>query len=242
MYCPLIETAEGEALDRSAEELSILIPTLFLASSSAVSGITEIFEAGNKLARRDHVPSTVRITWWAHGSDGLLSCIWDTHPGLPHQPRYIIVPPCSGHFFQKTPDYSTCDAILWLKNAAAAGAVIGTVYDGIMLLAETGLIDGMAVSVHQEMREAFAAHSFPIKATADQEIIERNGFIISSSPIGWVDISLMFTKKIFGTRVMLELAGHLMVSPPEAGNPDVFARLSPTGHRKSSTTTIWPLP
>jgi transcriptional regulator GlxA family with amidase domain len=189
---------------------------------AAVYGLTDLFAVASKLARdkkRAGLPP-LRVTHWqpSHDHDTALSCVYDSAPGAPPRPRFLIIPPTLVNL--PDPDVPTGVAA-WLRDQHAGGATLISVCSGAFLLAATGLVEGRAVSTHPICDEALAQRFPKILVDTKRRIIDYGDIITAGGFLAWVDVGLLLMERIFGETDGAEIA-RFFISDPTARDAHFF--------------------
>ena len=181
---------------------------------SAVYGLTDVFRiAGEAAAARSQSrPRVVRVTHWRQADDGAgMSCIYDSHPGSPSGPSFLILPPSLVMPASMRP---MAQIAAWMADRHARGATLCSVCAGAFVLAETGLLEGREATTHWSFA-AEMARRFPATRVDTARMIIDDGDIITAGGIlAWADLGLTLVERLLGPAVMLETARFLLVDPP----------------------------
>ena len=194
-----------------AGEIGLLIyPDSQLA---AVYGLTDLFRiAGEMSAALDQDrPRAVRVTHWQQGADGAVGCVFDSHPGEPHSPSYLIAPPSLVMPAKMKPMQVFAG---WLADRHAQGSTLCSVCAGAFLLGETGLLEGREATTHWAFADALAARFPEIKVDVDRMVIDDGDIITAGGILAWTDLGLTLVERLLGPAVMLDTARFLLVDPP----------------------------
>lgn len=180
---------------------------------SAVYGLTDIFRiAGNVTATRDAKPSAVRVTHWTQDRDsGTITCSYDSHPGAPSNPNYLILPPSlvMPHDMQPMSQVAA-----WMKARHATGTTLCSVCAGAFVLGETGLLDGREATTHWAFAEELGRRLPTTRIDTGRMIIDDGDIITAGGILAWTDLGLTLVERLLGPSVMLETARFLLVDPP----------------------------
>lgn len=196
--------------EHTPTEIGLLIyPDCQLA---AVYGLTDLFRIACEWSSidADGGRRCVRVSHWRMEGDGV-SCVFDTHAGLPHELAYVIAPPSivMPDRMQAMPAAST-----WLLARHAAGATVCSVCAGAFVLAETGLIDGRRATTHWAFADRLSERFPAIDVAAETMIIDDGDVITAGGILAWADLGLLLVEKLLGQATMLETARFLIVDPP----------------------------
>ena len=175
---------------------------------SAVYGMTDLFRIAGEWAD-GHV---IRVSHWV-ASDEAVTCIWDSHPDLPHGLSHAIAPPSLVMPEKMEPFPAAAD---WLRAQHAEGTVLGSVCAGAFVLAETGLMSGRRATTHWAFA-AQLARRFPDIEVADDRMVLDDGDIVTAGGIlAWTDLGLTLVERFLGAATMLATARFLLIDPPRS--------------------------
>jgi transcriptional regulator GlxA family with amidase domain len=168
---------------RIVAEIGLLIyPDAQLA---AVYGLTDLFRIAGETSGAQLASLAIRVTHWRRDAvSRSVDCVYDSHPGAPHQLTHLIAPPSivMPDKMQSMHDFSD-----WLIGHHAAGATLCSVCAGAFVLGEAGLLEGREATTH---------------------IITAGGIL------AWTDLGLTLVERLLGASVMLDTARFLLVDPP----------------------------
>ena len=197
------------------------------AQAACIHGLTDLFAIASAIAT-DHPRAGrcwLRVTHWQPKAehDTRLSCVFDSAPSESAQPRVLIIPPT----MVKLPDPDIpFGVVAWLRKQHAAGVTLVSVCSGAFILAETGLVDGHAVSTHRICAEALAKRFPQIMVDATTRIIDHDDIITAGGFLAWVDVGLLLVERILGAPVRAETARFIR-DDPAASEARYFVGLAP---------------
>lgn len=178
---------------------------------SAVYGLTDLFRIANQwVPQQSDTPRAIRISHWQVSTDGV-SCIWDSHPGLPHRLKHVIAPPS---IIMPADMQPMPVAAAWMLERHSEGATVCSVCAGAFVLAETGLINGRRVTTHWAFSEELAARYPGIDLAAENLVIDDGDIMTAGGILAWTDLGLTLVEKLMGRGTMLATARFLLVDPP----------------------------
>jgi transcriptional regulator GlxA family with amidase domain len=179
---------------------------------SAIYGLTDVFSLATIAARLadERESPVVRVTHWQEADEGAV-CVYDTHPGEPHRPTYVITPPSLA-----LPDDLPSKRALadWMTSHHAQGAVLCSVCAGAFVLAETGLLEGREVTTHWAFAETLGSRYPGLKVDADRIIVDDGDIITAGGILAWTDLGLTLVQRLLGAGAMLQTARFLLIDPP----------------------------
>lgn len=194
-------------------EIGLLIyPECQLA---AIYGLTDLFRiASDRTLRKNQTdqPPTIRVSHWqVMENQDEVSCIWDSHPDLPHTLSHVILPPSI-----VMPDkmHSPTIAVKWMKERHAEGSTLCSVCAGAFILAETGLMDGRRVTTHWAFAKQLSKRFPHITVAEDNMVIDDGDIVTAGGILAWTDLGLTLVQRFLGTGVMLSTARFLLIDPP----------------------------
>lgn len=196
------------------------------AQLAAAHGLTDLFRVANRLAgaRRGDGTPPLRVSHFEPDpAAGRPLCGFDSHPGLPHRPVAVILPPS----LEGPPRAETArSCVPWLRELHAGGALLCSVCAGAFVLAETGLLAGRAATTHWNLAEGFAARFPDVRLEVEKLVLDGGDIITAGGLLAWTDLGLRLVERLLGPSVMLETAGILLADP--AGREQRFySRFSP---------------
>lgn len=191
---------------QTVTEIGILVyPDCQLA---AVYGLTDLFRIAGEWAGG----GTIRVSHWQPGSDDV-TCIWDTHPGRPHQLGYAIAPPSIVMPERMAP---APVAARWLRERHEDGTVLGSVCAGAFVLAETGLMSGRRATTHWAFAEQLSRRFPDIQVTEDHMVLDDGDIVTAVGILAWTDLGLTLVECYLGPTTMLATARFLLIDPPRS--------------------------
>ncbi|HEY0214269.1 MAG TPA: GlxA family transcriptional regulator [Paenirhodobacter sp.] len=197
--------------DDLAAEVGLLIyPDCQLA---AIYGLTDLFRIATEWGRQDPQQDRhrqIRVSHWALAGQEV-SCVWDSHPGLPHRLSHVIAPPSIVMPDQLPPMRVAAD---WMLARHAEGATLCSVCAGAFVLAETGLIDGRRATTHWAFAETLARRFPKVQLAAEHMVIDEGDIVTAGGILAWTDLGLTLVERFLGPGVMLATARFLLIDPP----------------------------
>jgi len=104
--------------------------------------------------------------------------------------------------------------VAWLRQQYAAGAVVCSACSGVMILAETGLLDGGETTLHWAYGRAFA-DNFPNVKLRLEEILVVGGaderLVMSGASASWHDLLLYLIARLKGAEAARTIAKFFLL-------------------------------
>ncbi len=112
------------------------------------------------------------------------------------------------------------EAVEWLRRQHAEGALLGSACTGVLLLGETGLLDGKDATIHWAFADTFR-RAFPtVRIREDRALVtagDRDDFVMTGGVTSWHDLALYLTARFVGRAAAQALARMLMLEWHDAG-------------------------
>lgn len=106
------------------------------------------------------------------------------------------------------------DLVDWLIARHAEGAILCSTCSGVLLLAETGLLDGREATIHWAYEQTFR-HNFPQVDLKLQEVLvtsgERRDFVMSGASASWHDLVLYLIARLVGPTAAQAIARFMLL-------------------------------
>jgi transcriptional regulator GlxA family with amidase domain len=93
------------------------------------------------------------------------------------------------------------EAVRWVRERYRAGAVVGTVCTGSLLLAESGLLDGREATTHWAAARLFASHYPAVRLCPERILVAADAeqrIVTSGGASSWEDLALHFIDRYCG--------------------------------------------
>lgn len=184
-------------------------------SLAGIHGLTDLFTYASEMVakrQRGDGPPPIRIVHWRLGDgDSDVTSSSDSHPGLAHAPKVLIIP---GNLRATQQSLKTSPLIPWLRQRHADGVVIAAVCGGVFLLAETGLLAGRQATTHWALSDQFTARFPDVLMESDHMVIDYGDVVTAGGVLAWADLGLRLTERFLGPTIMLETARYMLVDPP----------------------------
>jgi transcriptional regulator GlxA family with amidase domain len=102
----------------------------------------------------------------------------------------------------------------WLRQQHRKGAVLASACTGVLLLAETGLLDGREATIHWAFAPTFR-RNFPGIRLRTQEVLitagDRQEFVMTGGVMSWHDLALHLIARYVGPSAAQSMARLLML-------------------------------
>ncbi len=201
----------SDAVRICAEVGIVVYPDVQMAG---VEGLTDLFRIAGERSMAHagpDAPPVIRVSHWRVGDDGAVFCSFDSHPGQPHRPAYLIAPPSLVLPLNRP----GLDAIAaWMGEWHGLGATLCSVCAGSFVLGETGLLDGRAVTTHWAFATAMAERFPKVQVEPARMIIDDGDIITAGGILAWIDLGLTLVGRLISPAIMLGTARFLIVDPP----------------------------
>ena len=118
--------------------------------------------------------------------------------------------------------------IAWLQNCHAGGATIAAAGSGVMLLAETGLLNGYEATTHWEYGRAMRLRYPEVKLRTGRALVvtgEAQRLVLAGGGTSWGDLVLYLIARAAGVQTAMQVARRNLIDWHEVGQQP-FARLA----------------
>jgi transcriptional regulator GlxA family with amidase domain len=184
------------------------------AQLGAAHGLTDLFSVANLMESRrlgEGAPRLRYSHWRARADGDGAERIFDSHPGLPGEPDFVIMPPA---VVAPITAEEAAPLALWLRGRHEEGATLASVCAGAFLLGETGLLEGRAATTHWFYANDFAERFPSARMDIDKLVIDDGDLITAGGIMAWTDLGLKLVDRLLGPTAMLDTARFLLVDPP----------------------------
>ncbi|NPD16702.1 helix-turn-helix domain-containing protein [Xinfangfangia sp. D13-10-4-6] len=182
---------------------------------SAASGIADILEVANRIARaRDEGAPQIRVTHLAADDNGCVVPV-----GLDKsEPRQgdilydvVVLPPSL-----EAPPNLEAPTLLkrWLRDRHNTGSSLASVCVSVFLLGDTGVLDGRTVTTHWVYADAFRDRFPNVQLDTDRLLIDGGDIISAGGLMAWTDLALRLVDRFLGPVVMAETSRMMLIDPP----------------------------
>lgn len=121
----------------------------------------------------------------------------------------------------------------WLSDMHTQGAMLSSACSGVLLLAETGLLDGREATIHWAYAKTFR-HNFPdVRLRLEKVLVtagERQQFVMSGASASWHDLVLYLVARHVGPTAAQAIAKFMLLQWHVDGQAPYAVFEAPTGH------------
>lgn len=106
------------------------------------------------------------------------------------------------------------DIVAWLKKVHARGALLCSACSGVLLLAETGLLEGLEATIHWAYARTFRQNNPGIRLRLEKVLVvagERQQFVMSGASASWHDLVLYLVARHVGPTAAQAIAKFLLL-------------------------------
>jgi transcriptional regulator GlxA family with amidase domain len=127
--------------------------------------------------------------------------------------------------------------IEWLQRVHTGGAILASVCSGSLILAETGLLDGLEASGHWAYREMFRDHYAKVKLRTESILTvagEQDSIVTAGGVTSWQELALYLISRLCGRQYAVEIAKIYLL----AGHSDGQLPFAVTTLRPQQSDTV----
>jgi transcriptional regulator GlxA family with amidase domain len=201
------------------------------AQMTAVHGLSDLFSLANRFAGSGDTVGVppISVSLWqtrpASAPPGT-SPVRSVPVGAP-TPRILILPPT---MVDLPEPWLRAALAAWMLRLHGDGVRLVTVCSGVALLAETGLLDGRAVSTHRNFaRTLIEAHPAVI-VDREERIIEYPDILTAGGFMSWVDVGLLLVERLLGEVVRARTGQFLSAGAEDTADAAPPRFVPPLGH------------
>jgi transcriptional regulator GlxA family with amidase domain len=159
-------------------------------------------------ARRDEVLTANGA--WIRTDFGFDDC---PQPEIVCVPDFTLAPddPCTGRFETE---------VAWLRDCHRSGATLACTCTAAMMLAQTGLLDGMDATIHWNYAPSLAKHYPRLKVDPDKALVVTgtdNRIVMAGGGTSHLDLILYLIARFVGLTEALEVAKAYLILWHDAG-------------------------
>ncbi|PTE20165.1 AraC family transcriptional regulator [Cereibacter changlensis JA139] len=186
------------------------------AQMSAVLGLTDLFTLASQFGgENESALPHLRVRHLKIDPGSRAHVIFDSagHPDEANRLRsdVLILPPTLEA--PLSPE-AAAPAARWLCLRHAEGSVIASICGGAFVLAETGLLDGRAVTTHWTYEQALHDRFPKLKVDVDRLVIDGGDIISAGGLMSWIDLGLIVVNRFLGPMIMARTAQMMLVDLP----------------------------
>jgi transcriptional regulator GlxA family with amidase domain len=123
--------------------------------------------------------------------------------------------------------------VRWLQQMHAEGATMCSACSGLLLLAETGLLQGHEATMHWAYEQTFRSNFPHVQLRLDEMIVvsgERQQFVMSGAAMAWHDLVLYLITRYVGAPAAQSIARFFAMQWHDAGQSPYIAFTPRTDH------------
>jgi transcriptional regulator GlxA family with amidase domain len=123
--------------------------------------------------------------------------------------------------------------VRWLADMHSKGAMICSACSGVLLMAETGLLNGLEATVHWAYGRTFRENFPGVKLRLEEVLVasgERKEFVMSGASASWHDLVLYLIARRIGPTAAQALARFMLLQWHTDGQAPYVAFNPPTDH------------
>ncbi len=125
------------------------------------------------------------------------------------------------------------DLVAWLKHHHARGAMLCSACSGVLLIAETGLLDGLDATMHWAYASTFQRNFPRVRLRLDEVLIatgSRQEFVMSGASASWHDLVLYLIARQVGPTAAQAIAKYMLLQWHQDGQAPYVPFAPPTDH------------
>lgn len=128
------------------------------------------------------------------------------------------------------------ELVAWLKHHHARGAMLCSACSGVLLIAETGLLDGLDATMHWAYAQTFQRNFPKVNLRLEEVLIAtgaRQEFVMSGASASWHDLVLYLIARQVGPTAAQAIARYLLLQWHRDGQAPYVPFAPPTDHGDS---------
>lgn len=125
------------------------------------------------------------------------------------------------------------EVVGWLKVMAAQGATLCSACSGVLLLAETGLLDGHEATIHWAYARTFRRNFPKVQLRVNKILVatgERRQFVMSGASASWHDLVLYLVARHVGPAAAQAISKFMLLQWHEDGQAPYVVFTAPIDH------------
>ena len=123
--------------------------------------------------------------------------------------------------------------VRWLTEMHARGAMLCSACSGVLLLAETGLLDGLNATIHWAYARTFRRNFPNVRLRLEKVLIstgDRQQFVMSGASASWHDLVLYLVARHVGPEAAQAIAKFMLLQWHTEGQGPYVVFRAPTDH------------
>ncbi len=123
--------------------------------------------------------------------------------------------------------------VRWLSEMYEQGAMLCSACSGVLLLAETGLLDGREATIHWAYAPTFRRNFPAVRLVLDKVLVatgEREEFVMAGASASWHDLVLYLVARHVGPTAAQAIAKFMLLQWHNDGQALYIAFRAPTDH------------
>lgn len=133
------------------------------------------------------------------------------------------------------------EVVEWLRAVEREGALVCSACSGVLLLAETGLLDGRDATVHFAYAETFRRNFPRVNLRIEETLVasgDRAQFIMSGASASWTDLALYLIARVVGTTAAQAIANFMLLQWHTEGQAPYIPFAPPVDHGDAAIFAI----
>ncbi len=125
------------------------------------------------------------------------------------------------------------EIVQWLAELHRKGALLCSACSGVLLLAETGLLDGQDATIHWAYAPTFRKNFPGVRLCLDKVLVasgERAQFVMAGASASWHDLVLYLVARLVGPSTAQAISKFLLLQWHRDGQSPYIAFQSPVDH------------
>lgn len=131
--------------------------------------------------------------------------------------------------------------VRWLTEMNAGGALLCSACSGVLLLAETGLLDGREATLHWAYARTFRENFPRVRLRLEEVLVatgERHQFVMSGASASWHDLVLYLVARHVGPTAAQAIAKFMLLQWHVEGQGPYIAFEEPTDHGDAAVLRV----
>ncbi|NIN71131.1 MAG: helix-turn-helix domain-containing protein [Gemmatimonadetes bacterium] len=215
----------------------VAIPEVTLSTLTGIYDVLNCFEVLGSFddAVPKENPFRVEIVAPTHGASGTASGLpLAAHRTFDEVARtdIVIVPSMMLEGAEWTPGCYP-DVVDWLSATHAGGAMLCSACSGVLLLAETGLLDGRDATIHWAYARTFQRNFPNVELSLEKVLVvtgERQQFVMSGASASWHDLVLYLVARLVGPAAATAITKFMLLQWHVDGQAPYVVFEAPTDH------------